>query len=134
MSEEQDRTLLQRLGLPLAVVAFLLPLVLQPDGLDAAGHRMFGIFLAAIVLWITEAVPLYATAVLIIFGEILLISDATVLPLPAGFEAPPVAEFYAALANPVLMLFLGGFFLAEGAAKYRLDRNLARVAFKRNIR
>ncbi len=130
MSEEQQRTLLQRLGLPLALVAFVLPIVLQPDGLDAAGHRMLGIFLAAIVLWITEAVPLYATAVLIIFGEILFISEATVLPLPEGYEAPPIADFYAALANPVLMLFLGGFFLAEGAAKYRLDRNLARVLLR----
>lgn len=130
MSEEQERTLLQRLGLPLAVVAFLLPIVLQPDGLDAAGHRMLGIFLAAIVLWITEAVPLYATAVLIIFGEILFISEASVMPLPDGFEAPPIDDFYSALANPVLMLFLGGFFLAEGAAKYRLDRNLARVLLR----
>jgi len=31
-------------------------------GLDASGTRMFGIFLAAILLWVTEAVPLPATA------------------------------------------------------------------------
>lgn len=125
-----DQTALQRWGLLVALVAFVLPLVVQPDGLDATGHRMLGVFLAAIVLWVTEAIPLHATAVGIIGAEILLISDAAVLALPAGFEAPPFAEFYAALANPVLMLFLGGFFLAEGAAKYSLDRNLARVLLR----
>ncbi len=125
-----EQTALQRVGLLAALVAFVLPLVLQPDGLDAAGHRMLGVFLAAIVLWVTEAIPLHATAVAIIGAEILLISDAAVLPVPGGFEAPPFADFYAALANPVLMLFLGGFFLAEGAAKYSLDRNLARVLLK----
>ena len=124
------RPWLQRVGLVLAPIAFVAPIVAQPDGLDAAGHRMLGVFLAAIVLWITEAIPLHATAVLIIGAEILLISDATVLPLPAEYDAPPFADFYAALANPVLMLFLGGFFLAEGAAKYRLDRNLARVLLR----
>ena len=125
-----EQTALQRWGLLAALVVFVLPLVLQPDGLDAAGHRMLGVFLAAIVLWVTEAVPLHATAVAIIGAEILLISDAAVLPIPAEFEAPPFADFYAALANPVLMLFLGGFFLAEGAAKYSLDRNLARVLLR----
>ena len=34
------------------------------------------------------------------------------------------------LGIPVLMLFLGGFFLAEGASKFRLDKALARVLLR----
>lgn len=33
-------------------------------------------------------------------------------------------------ANPIIMLFLGGFFLAAAATKYKLDLNLARVLLK----
>lgn len=36
----------------------------------------------------------------------------------------------ATFANPIIMLFLGGFFLAMAATKYRLDVNLARVLLK----
>lgn len=113
-----------------ALVVFILPWVVEFPGLSEPGHRIFGIFLMAIVLWVTEAIPLHATAALIIFLQILLMSDRAMVPLPEGFEAPKYTVFYGALAHPVLMLFLGGFFLADGAAKYKLDRNLARILLK----
>lgn len=115
------------IGLVLGAIVFVLPYVVQLEGLSVAGHRIFSVFLLAIVLWVTEAIPLHATAALIILLEILLISDKALSALPAGFEAPAFSTFFAALAHPVLMLFLGGFFLADGAAKFRLDKNMARV-------
>ncbi len=118
------------LGLVLGAIVFALPYVVQFEGLSVAGHRIFSVFLLAIVLWVTEAIPLHATAALIILLEILLISDKALGALPAGFEAPDFSTFFAALAHPVLMLFLGGFFLADGAAKFRLDRNMARVLLR----
>jgi sodium-dependent dicarboxylate transporter 2/3/5 len=36
----------------------------------------------------------------------------------------------ATFANPIIMLFLGGFFLAAAATKYKMDLNLARVLLK----
>ncbi len=118
------------LGLTLGVIVFALPLLVEFEGLSVAGHRIFSVFLLAIVLWVTEAIPLHATAALIILLEILLISDQALPALPAGFEAPPFSTFFASLAHPVLMLFLGGFFLADGAAKFRLDQNMARVLLR----
>ncbi|MDZ8120067.1 SLC13 family permease [Pontiella agarivorans] len=118
------------IGLIVAVIAFIIPFVVQFDGLSVAGHRVLSIFLMAIALWISEAIPLHATAALIIILEILFISDKAMLPLPAGFDAPSYKGFYGALASPVLMLFLGGFFLADGAAKFNLDTNLVRVLIK----
>ncbi len=102
----------------------------------ASGHlsqeaaRMLAIFGAAVALWISEAIPLAATAVGIILAEILLVSDQAVLALAPQFEPNTYQSFYASLAHPVLMLFLGGFVLADSAAKYQLDRNLAGVMLR----
>lgn len=121
-------TLLQRIGLVLTVLIAPLPLLLDVPGLDPVGERMLTIFLLAIILWVTEAVPLVATAVLVIFLEVLLISDQALLPVPDS--VPTAASFYGALANPVVVLFLGGFLIADAAAKYGLDRGLAAVMLR----
>lgn len=39
-------------------------------------------------------------------------------------------SIFATFADPIILLFLGGFFLADAATKYRLDINLARVLLK----
>ena len=39
-------------------------------------------------------------------------------------------SLFATFADPIILLFLGGFFLADAATKYRLDINLARVLLK----
>lgn len=114
-----------RIGAVIAVIAGLLVTV---PGLDATGTRMLGIFLAAILLWVTEAIPLAATAVLVIFLEVLLVSDQALLPVME--EAPKATSFFGAMANPVIILFLGGFMLADGAAKYKVDRALSAVLLK----
>lgn len=111
-------------------ILLVLPWFVHFEGLTPEGHRVLGIFLMAIVLWVSEAIPLHATAALIIFLEIMLVSNKAMIPLPENFEAPAYTTFYHALAHPVLMLFLGGFFIADCAAKYQLDRNLARILLK----
>ncbi|MDO5501835.1 MAG: DASS family sodium-coupled anion symporter [Actinomycetia bacterium] len=119
---------LQRIGLVLAVLIPPIPLLLDVPGLEPVGERMLAIFLLAIILWVCETVPLVATAVLVIFLEVLLISDQALLPVPD--DVPTAASFYASLANPVIILFLGGFLIADAAAKYGLDRNLAAVVLR----
>ena len=111
-----------------ALASIVTCLLIQLPGLDASGTRMFGIFLAAILLWVTEAVPLAGTAVLVIFLEVLFISDHALLSIPE--KAPAYTKFFGALANPVIILFLGGFMVADGAAKYKVDRALSAVLLK----
>lgn len=118
------------IGVTVAIAWAVIPLAFPIGDLSVEGRRMLAIFGAAVVLWVTEAIPLYATAAVIIFSEIALISDEAFVSVSEGFEAPAFASFYGALAHPVLMLFLGGFFLADAAAKFRLDRNLAGVLLK----
>jgi sodium-dependent dicarboxylate transporter 2/3/5 len=45
-------------------------------------------------------------------------------------KAPAYTVFFNTLANKVLILFLGGFFLAFGAAKFGVDKNLAAIMLK----
>ena len=113
----------------MAFGALLLPWIVDFPGLSDVGSRMFGIFLMAIVLWVTEAIPLHATAALIVLLEILLVSDKAFGVDSIG-DPPPFETFFAAFAHPVIMLFLGGFFLAEGAAKFGFDRYLAKVMLR----
>ena len=121
-------TRLQRGGLVVGAVVFLLPLVVDIPGLDPAGQRMLAIFLLAIVFWVTEAIPLVATAVLVILLQVLLLSEQAILP--GSEEVLTSASVFAALADPVIVLFLGGFLIADGAAKFGLDRNLAAVLMR----
>lgn len=124
-------TTVQRVGLALAVLVPVAVLFADLPGLDPPAQRMLAVFSVAVILWVTEAIPLVATAVLVIFLQVLLISDEAVIGLDeVAFEAPTAASIYATLAHPVIILFLGGFLLADGAAKYRLDRNLTAVMLR----
>lgn len=123
-----DVTKIQWFGRIATIIVLATFLFVQVPGLDPAGSRMLGIFLAAILLWVTEAIPLAATAVLIIFLEVLLVSDQSLLAVSE--EAPKASVFFGALANPVIILFLGGFMLADGASKYRVDRALSAVLLR----
>ncbi|MDU0348382.1 DASS family sodium-coupled anion symporter [Actinomyces sp. MRS3W] len=118
----------QIIGLLIAVTVFVVPLIVDVPDLDPLGERMLSIFLLAIVLWVSEAIPLVATAVLVIALEVLFISDQAVLPVPE--DATAYSSFFGALANPVIVLFLGGFLIADGAEKFQLDKNLAAVLIK----
>lgn len=123
-----DRT---TIGAVVAAGWFVTVLVIGPQGdLSSPANRMLAIFGAAVVLWITEAIPLAATSVFVIIAQILLISDEAIVGLPGDFTPPGYESIFATLAHPVLMLFLGGFVLASAATKYGLDRNLAGVMLR----
>lgn len=126
---------LQRIGLVIGVTAFLVPFFLDIPGLAQPGQRMLSIFLLAIVFWVTEAVPLTATAALVILLEVLLVAQGAVGDPTGGVPelvdaALPASAYFAALANPVIILFLGGFMIADGAEKFGLDKNLTAVLLK----
>lgn len=123
------------IGLVLGAIVFFVPLLVDISHLGEPGERMLAIFLLAIVFWITEPIPLTATAVLVIGLEVLLVSTGSPFDPTGGdpAQAEHVAkysEYFATLANPTIILFMGGFMIAEGAEKFSLDRNLAAVMLK----
>ena len=134
-AQEPRLTTFQKVGLVLGSVAFALPFFFDIPNLAEPGERMLSIFLLAVIFWITEAVPLTATAVLVILLEVLLVADKALGDPTAGnpdlIEAAlPASSYFAALANPVIILFLGGFMIADGAEKYGLDKNIAAVMLR----
>jgi sodium-dependent dicarboxylate transporter 2/3/5 len=66
----------------------------------------------AICFWMTEAIPLPATALL-----------ASALAIVTGVA--PVRDVLAPYADPVIFLFVGSFLLAEAFRTYRLDQRIA---------
>lgn len=126
------------------LVSILVPLVilLIPvesfgiAGLDIIQQRVIALFFLAALMWILEPIPIYATSLIIIVLELITISTSGFGPLigdagTASFgELIRYQDIMATFASPIIMLFLGGFFLAMAATKYRLDQNLARVLLK----
>jgi len=119
------------------LVILLLPVTAFPfDGLTLIQQRVIAIFLLAALLWVFEPIPIYATSVVIIVLELLMLSDKGLILFrlsegQAEFgHLLKYSDIMATFASPIIMLFLGGFFLAMAATKYRLDVNLARVLLK----
>lgn len=122
------RTLVILAGLLL----FLLPSFIPLEGLSPAGSITLGFFLCAGLFWIFEPIPIYATSLLVIGGQLLFLSKSAPLVMARSFpypiaEATAAEKFTSTLAHPILILFLGGFMLAGAASKYSVERSLTRV-------
>ncbi len=191
------------IALVLAVAGFVTALLLPVADLSMAGQITLGIFLFAAVFWVLEPIPIYATSLIVILLQVLLLSaqgplaqytvpetvqpvrlEADTWELPAAavtdeakvrmkrngrfqavdvevlestaatatvrsaelteetalarraahwqaeFTPPSYTVFLNTLANPIIILFLGGFVMAAGASKYRVDRNLIRIILR----
>ena len=96
------------------------------DGLTVIQQRVIAIFVFATLSWLTEAVPSWATSLGIITTMCLTISNNS-LACFKGEESDTFGtllkskDIMAAFADPVIMLFLGGFILAIAATKSGLD-------------
>lgn len=105
------------------------------DGLTVIQQRIIAIFVFATLSWITEAVPSWGTSLAIITVMCLTVSNNS-LAMFKGEENEVFGtllkskEIMATFANPVIILFLGGFILAIAATKSGLDVLLARNLIK----
>lgn len=99
------------------------------EGMTVIQQRVVAFFVFSASMWITEAIPIWATSVVLMVGLLLTVSDSMLgfLNCEAMGDAIPYKKIMYEFANPTVMLFMGGFVLAAGASKYRLDANLARV-------
>ena len=95
----------------LAVGGILLALP-TPAGLSPAGHRAGALFAAALVLWVTEALPIAITAVLTLVAQPML----GIAPLGAAFTS---------FMSPVFFFVLVMFVIAQAFSNTGLDRRFA---------
>lgn len=118
------------------IILFLPPALLGMPTLTVVEQRVVAIFFLAALFWVLEPIPIWTTSVMVIVLMLLIVSDAGLIWLRADNGAQPLGELVshkavmATFASPIIMLFMGGFFLAMAATKYRLDLNLARVLLK----
>lgn len=77
-----------------------------------ANYAMLAIFLAAIILWITESIPNYLTALMVILGLVLT-------------EVTSQKDAFAQLGHPVMWLNILSFVLASMLVKTRAAKRLA---------
>ncbi len=102
------------------------------DGLTVVQQRVIALFVFAALMWIFEIIPNWTTSLLVITIALLTVSNKGL-----GFFCDPqygqlvtYSRIMASMADPVVMLFLGGFVLAIMAEKYGLDVTLARALLK----
>lgn len=111
----------------LAIASGYLPL----EGLTDASRICMMLFVAAAGLWITEAIPPFATGLLVIVLSVYLLGQPGG---PLGLEHTGISNSYQIFLNPisspVLVLFFGGFILALAATKHGLDIRLAKAFIK----
>lgn len=103
----------ESIGLILAGIGFVIPLLVTFSGLTVAGHLALSIFLAAAALWLFESIPIYATSIGVIFLEALLLSSQSPLMQNASpLNYLPVTETSADLPDDAIR---GGYIWYESA-------------------
>jgi sodium-dependent dicarboxylate transporter 2/3/5 len=103
---------LKTVGLLAGPALAILVYAWNPGSHPPEARRLLGVLALAITWWITEAIPLPATALV-----------AAALSIVTGVA--PARQVLAPFADPVIFLFLGSFLLAEALSRYGLDRRLA---------
>lgn len=100
------------------------------EGLTQVQQRIIAIFVYATLMWVMEIVPAWTTSVSIMVLLLLFTSDSGVKwicnPDAVG-QLLSYKQVMASFADPVVMLFIGGFVLAIATTKTGLDVHLARV-------
>ena len=106
------------------------------EGLTVTEQRTIAIFVFAALMWMFEIIPTWTTSVLIIVVMLLTISDSSFSFMKGSGIPAEMGTFVsyksilATFADPVIMLFLGGFILAIASTKVGMDVQLARVLLK----
>ena len=132
---ERRKLLIVLLGLAVSFGAYLL----ARSAMNEAAARVSGILVLAAILWATEALPLFATAFLVIGLEILTLASVGGLAdywtaflewlgitMESTDQAPiDATTFIAPFASDIIILFMGGFLLSAAIKKHGIDRVIA---------
>jgi len=109
----------QKIGFPLGILAAVVMLMSDaPEGMSPDAWKVAAIGVWMAIWWVTEAIPIAATALMPIL----------LLPL---FGIGNIREATAPYANPTIYLFLGGFIIAAAMETSNLHRRIALNVLKR---
>ena len=125
------------IAIVVSLVLWCLPIeIFGVEGLTVIEQRLISIFIFATFMWVFEAVPAWTTSVLIVVLLLLTVSDSSLWFFVQGIPAEELGKavkyksIMHCFADPIIMLFIGGFILAIAATKSGLDVLLARVMLR----
>ena len=120
----------------ISIIVALLPTeTFGIEGLTAVHQRIISLFVFAALMWLTEAMPSWVTSMIVVTIMLFTVSTSAFSFLrpedpAAAAGLVPFKSIMACFANPTIMLFIGGFVLAIGLTKVKLDVALARFLLK----
>ena len=123
------------LGIVLALTIFLWAVPTEffgIEGLTPVMQRTIAIFVFTALMWIIEVISTWTTSVVSMVIMLLTISNKGLgfMIYEGAGTMVDYKSIMAAFADPVIMLFLGGFVLAIAASKVGLDVAIARFLLK----
>jgi len=100
------------LGLVIGPIVFFVIYSIDIPALTPQAHNLFAVIGLVLVFWLTEAIPIPATALLgALLNVVLGVASAKIVLAP--------------FANPLVFLFIGSFILAEAVIMHGLDRRFS---------
>ncbi len=103
--------------LAVLTIALTLPGLGYMAGLELAGRKTLFILTLAVGLWVSEAIPPFATALLVVGFQVFFLGTSDQIANDLALE-----KYTRAWASPVIWLLMGGFFLSLSLTLTGIDR------------
>jgi len=113
--ESKQRIAVLVSAIVILVIFYLIP---TPDGLTDSGKMMLGILVVGILLWVSEAIPLAITALLVIILQ----------PILYIFEPNQV---FTSFGNVAIFFLIGAFIIASAVEKHNLHKRIALIFLRK---
>ena len=137
----KDKTVSRSIKLAIATIIPLILWLLPTsafgiDGLTVIEQRTIAIFIFAILMWVFEAVPAWTTSMVVVVLLLFTSSNSSLWFFRDGYDPETLGtainykSILHCFADPIIMLFIGGFVLAIAATKSGLDLLLAKSLLK----
>jgi len=124
----------KRYGLVIALLTlFAIIAIPTPVGLPVAGHRMLGILVFSVIVWMTEAIsyPVSAAVIMALMAFLLGISPDAAKPTEILGTSKALTLALGGFSNTALALVGGALFLAAAMTHTGLDKRIALVVLSK---
>ncbi len=124
----------QKLGLPLGVIVLILIMLIPtPPELSTAGHRMLGILVFSVIIWMTECVsyPVSAAIIMGLMSFLLGMAPSAANPEKLLGTTGALKMALSGFSSPALALVGAALFLAAAMVRTGLDERIALVVLSK---